>query len=173
MMTPALSKMQKKEANMKRIAGLVAVLAVAGVMTAAADDQKMVVTPTNGVKAADVKKVEKAQVNCPILKDNAINKKDAIDKKLFVDFDGKRIYVCCPMCLATVQKDPAKYIKQLEDQGITLDKTPKMDVPKVEVPKTPETGVTVPAVEAPKMDMPKVEAPKMTPPADVTTPAAK
>lgn len=57
----------------------------------------------------------KRQTMCPVM-GNEIN------KKLFVDYEGKRIYVCCGMCIKTVKKDPAKYVKQLEAEGITLDK---------------------------------------------------
>ena len=47
-----------------------------------------------------------------------------IDKNIYVDADGKRIYVCCEGCVKKVKENPRKYIKQLEDQGITLDRTP-------------------------------------------------
>ena len=47
-----------------------------------------------------------------------------IDKNLYVDADGKRIYVCCRGCIEKVKADPKKYITQLEEQGITLEKTP-------------------------------------------------
>jgi hypothetical protein len=57
------------------------------------------------------------QTACPILG-------DAVDKKLFVDSQGKRIYVCCAACLPKVRKDPAKYISQLEAAGVVLDKVP-------------------------------------------------
>ncbi len=60
----------------------------------------------------------KAQTNCPIMKGNKIN------KKLYVDAKGKRIYVCCKGCIAKVTKNPEKYIKQLEAQGVTVDATP-------------------------------------------------
>jgi len=62
--------------------------------------------------------VQKVQTTCPILADEKIN------KKIYVDHEGKRIYVCCGSCLSKVQKDPAKYIEQLEKQGITLDTVP-------------------------------------------------
>lgn len=68
-------------------------------------------------KDAKVAKAKNPQKMCPVMGGK-------IDKKLFVDADGKRIYVCCSGCIAEVKKDPAKYIKMLEDQGITLDKTP-------------------------------------------------
>ena len=50
-----------------------------------------------------------------------------INTKLFVDADGKRIYVCCGSCLTKVEKDPAKYIAQLEKNGVILDKAPAAD----------------------------------------------
>jgi YHS domain-containing protein len=50
------------------------------------------------------------QTTCPVLG-------GAIDKKLFVDYKGKRIYVCCEDCIAKVKKDPEKYIKKLEKMG--------------------------------------------------------
>ena len=61
------------------------------------------------------KKPMKPQTTCPILGGK-------IDKSLYVDYEGKRIYVCCPGCIAEVKKDPAKYIEKLEAEGITLDK---------------------------------------------------
>jgi YHS domain-containing protein len=48
-----------------------------------------------------------------------------VNKTLFVDYDGKRVYVCCPGCLPDLKQDPAKYISQLEAKGIKLDIAPK------------------------------------------------
>jgi len=56
------------------------------------------------------KKVLKPQTTCPV-------QGDAIDKSLFVDYQGKRIYVCCSGCIDAVKKDPEKYIKKLESMG--------------------------------------------------------
>ena len=60
----------------------------------------------------------KAQTTCPVMAGNPIN------KKLFVDVDGKRIYVCCKGCLADVRKNGATYIKQMEAAGVTLESAP-------------------------------------------------
>lgn len=57
----------------------------------------------------------KAQTTCPVMKGNPI------DKKLFVDQDGKRIYVCCSGCIGPVKKNFAKYVKQIEAEGIALE----------------------------------------------------
>lgn len=58
------------------------------------------------------------QTACPLLGGK-------IFKKLFADYEGKRVYFCCPGCVGKFKADPEKYIEQMEDQGITLDKTPK------------------------------------------------
>ena len=60
----------------------------------------------------------KPQTTCPIMKGNEI------DKRLFVDYQGKRIYVCCRSCVRVLKADPAKYVAAMEAEGITLDKTP-------------------------------------------------
>ena len=58
-----------------------------------------------------------SQTKCPVLG-------GTVDKSLYIDSDGKRIYVCCKDCLDKVRKSPGRYIKELEEQGITLDKAP-------------------------------------------------
>jgi len=60
----------------------------------------------------------KPQTVCPVLGGN-------IDKKVFIDYQGKRIYFCCPGCPAEFSKDPEKYLKKIEAQGITLEKCPE------------------------------------------------
>jgi YHS domain-containing protein len=71
---------------------------------------------SEGVKADTAKaampaaKQLKPQTTCPV-------SGDPIDKKLYVDYKGKRIYVCCSSCIATLKKNPEKYIKKLEKMG--------------------------------------------------------
>ncbi|MGD0829278.1 MAG: YHS domain-containing protein [Desulfobaccales bacterium] len=60
----------------------------------------------------------KPQTVCPVLGGN-------IDKKVFIDYQGKRIYFCCSGCDAEFRKDPEKYLKKIEAQGITLEKCPE------------------------------------------------
>ena len=57
------------------------------------------------------------QTKCPIMG-------GAIDKDIYADHAGKRVYFCCPMCIGKFKADPAKHIKRLEKAGVTLDKTP-------------------------------------------------
>lgn len=68
--------------------------------------------PGAGAGAGAVKVEAKAQTLCPVMG-------NAIDKKLFVDYEGKRIYVCCPACIEKFKSDPEKYMKILADQGVT------------------------------------------------------
>ena len=47
-----------------------------------------------------------------------------VSHDLYVDAEGKRIYVCCQACVAAVKANPHKYIEQMEASGITLEKVP-------------------------------------------------
>ena len=58
-----------------------------------------------------------AQTKCPIMKGK-------INKGVYVDYEGKRIYLCCPACEGTFNKDPEKHIKLMKGQGITLADVP-------------------------------------------------
>jgi len=60
------------------------------------------------------------QKTCPVM-GNAVN------KTLYVDFQGKRIYVCCQACIDEVKKDPQKYIDKLESMGEKAEIPPSGD----------------------------------------------
>lgn len=49
------------------------------------------------------------QTTCPVMGGK-------INKELFADHDGKRVYFCCPACLPKFEKEPEKYIKILRDK---------------------------------------------------------
>ena len=59
----------------------------------------------------------KPQTVCPVLAGN-------IDKNVYVDYQGKRIYFCCKGCDTEFKKDPEKYLKKLQDEGVTLETAP-------------------------------------------------
>jgi YHS domain-containing protein len=59
----------------------------------------------------------KPQTSCPVMG-------GTVDKSLYADHDGKRVYFCCAGCIETFKKDPAKYIKKLDDAGVALAKVP-------------------------------------------------
>ena len=62
--------------------------------------------------------LEKVQTKCPVMGGK-------INKKQYVDHDGKRIYVCCPGCIGKIKAEPAKYMKKLADAGVVLAAVPK------------------------------------------------
>jgi YHS domain-containing protein len=70
-------------------------------------------TEAKGAKATEGKE----QTTCPVMGGKIV-------KTIYADHDGKRVYFCCAGCDATFKKDPEKYIKQMEDKGIVLAKTP-------------------------------------------------
>ena len=53
----------------------------------------------------------KPQTTCPVMQGNPIN------KKIFVDYKGQRVYFCCNMCPPEFKKDPEKYLKKLTEMG--------------------------------------------------------
>lgn len=57
------------------------------------------------------------QVLCPV-------RGGQINKNVFADYQGKRIYFCCPPCIGDFRRNPDKYIKKLEDMGVVLEEAP-------------------------------------------------
>lgn len=47
------------------------------------------------------------QKTCPVMEGNPIN------KDIFVEYQGKKVYFCCPACVEAFNKDPEKYISKL------------------------------------------------------------
>lgn len=65
-------------------------------------------------------KLSEAQATCPVMGGK-------INKELYVDQDGKRIYVCCGGCVKKVEKNFEKYEKKLEGEGVNLTIPQKKD----------------------------------------------
>lgn len=68
-------------------------------------DSSKATVATKSTIVTDTTKL-KPQTTCPI-------QGDPINKNLYVDYKGKRIYVCCQGCIAEVKKDPEGAIKKL------------------------------------------------------------
>ena len=51
--------------------------------------------------------LETVQTTCPVMKGGAI------DKKIFTEYKGKKVYFCCPECIDKFKAEPEKYIAQL------------------------------------------------------------
>ena len=68
--------------------------------------------------AESVAAAPNAQTTCPVMEGNPIN------RDIYADYDGTRVYFCCHACVATFKEDPAKYIGKLEDAGVVLEKAP-------------------------------------------------
>jgi len=50
-----------------------------------------------------------AQKLCPVMG-------DPIDPKIYVDYNGRRIYFCCNACPPKFKADPEKYIKIVDEE---------------------------------------------------------
>lgn len=56
----------------------------------------------------------KPQTSCPV-------SGKAINKEVHVDYQGQRIYFCCPACPGEFRKDPEKSFAKFEREGIQLE----------------------------------------------------
>lgn len=77
----------------------------------------VLVAATMAFSAPDTAVTVKSQTTCPIMGEK-------VSRKLFVDYQGERIYFCCKGCPAAFNKDPGKYMQKFKEQGITLEKVP-------------------------------------------------
>jgi YHS domain-containing protein len=59
----------------------------------------------------------KPQTLCPVMGGK-------INREVFIDYKGKRIYFCCPGCDREFKKDPEKYLKQMRDKGVEPEDVP-------------------------------------------------
>jgi len=64
-----------------------------------------------------IERTPQRQTRCPVMGGE-------INKEVFYDYKGKRIYFCCPGCIKKFKENPEKYMKKLEDTGVTLEETP-------------------------------------------------
>lgn len=112
------------------IAGLAAILFNGGYVWAQDDHGKHKEHPD-----ASQQTVKKAQTTCPVMGGK-------IDKKVYTDYNGKRVYFCCAGCIPQFKKDPGTYLKKLEAEGVVPEPVPAAaDTEKKEAPK--DTGAQV------------------------------
>lgn len=69
-----------------------------------------------GIRLASAKKT--AQSVCPV-------SGEEIDKKIYMDYEGKRIYFCCPKCADKFKSDAKAIIEQMKKDGIELEMVSK------------------------------------------------
>ena len=86
----------------------IACLLLAGVLVFSGCKKKSepVPPPPQAEAAKDVSAVIE-QTMCPVMNEMKI------DKNVFVEYKGKKVYFCCPACKGEFEKDPEKYISKL------------------------------------------------------------
>ena len=58
------------------------------------------------------------QVRCPVMG-------GAANKRVYTDYQGKRVYFCCPPCIQQFHRNPERYMKQFEKEGVILEDAPR------------------------------------------------
>ena len=77
--------------------------------TKTAEDTKKAATATaeEAKKTATATAASVEQTMCPVMDGNKI------DKNVFVEYKGKKVYFCCAQCKAAFEKEPEKYLAKL------------------------------------------------------------
>ena len=101
---------------MKVLVSLVSMLLVAGLLITSSGCKKS--KESHKAPATKTAAMTKVQTNCPV-------EGGKIDENVYVDYQGKRVCFCCADCKTKFNADPDKYVKQMEDKGIVLEKPPK------------------------------------------------
>ena len=81
---------------------LVVVLLLVGVLVLPGCKKESEPAPAEETVSAQI-----LQKTCPVMEGNPIN------KKLFIEHKGKKVYFCCPGCEPKFKADPEKYIAKL------------------------------------------------------------
>ena len=59
----------------------------------------------------------KTQVVCPV-------QHGKINKDLYIDYKGERIYFCCQECISIFKTNPEAYLQRMKQEGVTPEKSP-------------------------------------------------
>ncbi|MCX5677428.1 MAG: YHS domain-containing protein [Planctomycetota bacterium] len=91
------------------LAGMIVAAVAWGVLAAGCKSEPQEGSKPGTAAVGWAGKGEIAQKLCPVTG-------EPINPKIFIDYDGRRIYFCCDMCPPMFKKDPEKYLKKLDEQ---------------------------------------------------------
>ena len=66
---------------------------------------------------------KKLQSHCPVTGKE-------MSRKVYVDYNDKRIYFCSPGCIEKFKKDPKGYIRKMEKTGVVFEEAPERETEK-------------------------------------------
>jgi YHS domain-containing protein len=60
------------------------------------------------------------QTTCPVMGGK-------INKEIYADHEGKRVYFCCAACLPKFQENPEEYLAKMKEAGVEPEAVPADD----------------------------------------------
>ncbi|MEJ5329005.1 MAG: YHS domain-containing protein [Desulfobaccales bacterium] len=57
------------------------------------------------------------QILCPVMGAQ-------VNRGIYVDYQGQRIYFCCAACIDLFKKNPEKYLQEMKKAGVSPEKAP-------------------------------------------------
>jgi YHS domain-containing protein len=89
-----------------KIVSLVCILFAGLIVLEGCKNKSEPVPPPASAETAKSVSAVVEQTTCPVMG-------GAIDKNVFVEYKGKKVYFCCPACKGEFEKNPEKYISKL------------------------------------------------------------
>jgi hypothetical protein len=96
-------KMSDKKEQLKAVILLAGILLVGALIL---DGCKKKSEPAVPAESTEVASEAIEQTTCPVMT-------GAINKDIFTEYKGKKVYFCCPGCKEQFEKEPEEYIAQL------------------------------------------------------------
>jgi len=93
--------------NLRKIILLTTVVVIGLSLTGCKKKEQQAPSSPAEPKPAAAAVTEGEQTTCPIMDGNKI------DKNVFVEYKGKKVYFCCPVCKGKFEAEPEKYISKL------------------------------------------------------------
>lgn len=97
----------------KRVVASIVLMTLVAIAACAGAAEKTAVVKEEG----SVEKLAPQQ-SCPVLSGK-------LNKEIYADYEGKRVYFCCQQCKDSFAQDPVKYLNVLADRGEEAEAIPQ------------------------------------------------
>jgi len=98
--------MNSKMKQMKAMSMLISLLLVGLIMLNGCKKSEPETAEPSGTETVQAALATIEQTTCPVMA-------GAINKELYTEYKGKKVYFCCPGCKEKFEEEPEKYIAKL------------------------------------------------------------
>lgn len=99
--------MKRERKQLETVVLLTGILLVAMMIVTSGCKKEPAPAPAPPAGAVETASAAIEQKTCPIMDGNPIN------KAVYTEHEGKKVYFCCPACIKKFKADPEKYVANL------------------------------------------------------------